>query len=210
MIIPPVWKFDNNVAANFVAHARQHIPNYDLVIDKAVAVCQHLFGPDDAIIDVGCATGETLRRLSQAGFQNLVGVDCSSNMLDHCQAPARLILSDQLPQGPYHAVICNWTLHFIVDKQTYLKSIYQQLVPGGILFLTDKTSKNPLAIEFYHRFKHQQGVSQQEIIDKARSVESIMFIDSPAWYFDVFSDLNFHDVLVADASWCFTTFLAKK
>lgn len=204
------WKFDSTVAADFVDHARKHIPNYDLVIDKAVGVCQKFLDPDDAIIDVGCATGETLRRLRQAGFANLAGVDSSADMLSQCKATANLILSDRLPIGPYKAVICNWTLHFIMDKLAYLKDIHDELEPNGILFLSDKTSKDSVCVDFYHDFKRRQGVSDQEIAAKARRVESVMHIDPPMWYLESLAQIGFKHIHIVDASWCFTTFFCVK
>lgn len=205
-----IWRFDSAVAASFVDHARCHIPNYDLVIDKAVDVCRRLLTPSSAIIDVGCATGETLRRLARAGFGNLRGVDSSPEMLAQCAAPGELILSDSLPPGPYGAVICNWTLHFVADKSAYLRDIYHELEPGGILFLSDKTSKDPTCIDFYHDFKRRQGVSDQEIALKARRLESVMHIDPPTWYLAALSQIGFESVHIVDASWCFTTFYCRK
>lgn len=206
----PVWQFDSAVAADFVGHARCHIPNYDLVIDKAVDVCRKLLDTRSPIIDVGCATGETLKRLARAGFVNLRGVDSSADMLARCAAPGELILSDRLPVGPYGAVICNWTLHFMQHKLAYLRDIYRELEPGGILFLSDKTSKDAECIDFYHDFKRRQGVSDQEISIKARRLESVMHIDPPMWYLASLSQIGFKSIHIADASWCFTTFYCRK
>lgn len=204
------WKFDINVAKTFVDHARQHIPNYDCVIDKTVDVCKYLLDYDDCIVDIGCATGETLRRLFSAGFTNLVGVDSSQEMLDYCSAPANLICSDSFPFGQFDAVTMNWTLHFIQNKKQYLEDIFNSLTPGGFLFLSDKTSKDPLSINFYHRHKSSMGVSDSDILAKARSVESIMYINDPAWYLKTLHDIGFKNTQIIDANWCFTTFLAIK
>jgi tRNA (cmo5U34)-methyltransferase len=204
------WKFDAQVAKTFVAHARQHIPNYDLVIDKSVDLCRHLLPTDAKIIDVGCATGETLRRLHDAGFTNLYGVDSSADMINHAPPIATYVQSETLPPGPYHAVMCNWTLHFVKNKYGYIQDIYKNLEPGGFMLLSEKTSLDPTAIHFYHQFKSQQGVSQQEIDHKARSVESIMFIDRPEWYMKYIKLIGFQNIQVIDASWCFTSFLCRK
>jgi len=204
------WQFDAKVAKTFVDHARQHIPNYDLVIDKSVGLCQHLLSKDSKIIDVGCATGETLRRLHQAGFSNLHGVDSSQAMIDHAPDIATYTCSETLPPNQYHAVLCNWTLHFVKNKYSYIENIYKSLEPGGFLLLTDKTSLDPTAIHFYHEFKSKQGVGQQEIVDKARSVESIMFVDRPEWYMKYIKLIGFRNTQIIDASWCFTSFLCFK
>lgn len=204
------WQFDSSVAKNFVDHARRHIPNYDSVIDKSVAVCQKYLNSDSAVIDVGSATGETLKRLSQAGFANLTGVDSSQAMLDQCSVSAKLICSNQFPQQTFDAVLCNWTLHFMSDKKDYLQQIYNNLSPGGFLILSDKTSLDPDMIDFYHDFKSSAGVSAQEIRAKAHSVRDIMHIDSPQWYLDTLKSVGFCNTQIIDASWCFTTFFSRK
>jgi 2-polyprenyl-3-methyl-5-hydroxy-6-metoxy-1,4-benzoquinol methylase len=69
------WIFDETVSNIYKTHVRQHIPNYDRVIDKSISVCQKLCNKNDSIIDVGCATGETLQRLHDAGFNNFNNVN---------------------------------------------------------------------------------------------------------------------------------------
>jgi tRNA (cmo5U34)-methyltransferase len=205
------WQFDAAVANSFVEHARQHIPNYDLVIDKCVAMAENSLGRFGRIIDVGCATGETLRRLRQAGFLNLTGVEASEAMLNHCDHDiARYIHSDCFPQEQFDAIICNWTLHFVSDKKKYLSDISKSLSTRGFLILSEKTSLDPTAIKFYHQWKHSQGVSWSDIRAKEEAVKGIMYIDSPAWYTDTLQQVGFNNIQIIDASWCFTTFLCTK
>jgi tRNA (cmo5U34)-methyltransferase len=205
------WKFDKDIAKIFVDHARQHIPNYDQVINKCVSVAQDLVAKDSAIVDIGCATGETLRRLHQAGFTNLHGVEASQAMLDHCDLSlAQYYHSDTFPNKKFDAIFCNWTLHFIKDKVSYLSKIHRNLNDGGFMILSDKTSLDPFCIKKYHEWKSSQGVTQQQIQDKAQSVKNIMFIDSPKWYLDTLQQIGFGRVEVIDAHWCFTTFLCNK
>ena len=205
------WKFDRGVAETFVAHARQHIPNYDSVIDKSVEICKYALPTNARIIDVGCATGETLRRLHSAGFTDLHGVDASADMLAYCDPSiAKYYHSEQLPADKFDAVICNWTLHFVKDKVQYLSAIQQSLSPGGFLILSDKTSLDTLPIHFYHELKRQNGVSETAIAEKARSVETVMHIDDAKWYLDTLKSLNFGKTHIIDANWCFTSFLCFK
>ena len=209
------WKFDRQVADNFEDHARKHIPDYDRVIDMCVDVCQQVLTDpaEDRIIEVGSATGETVKRLFGAGFHNLVGVESSSDMLDKIKdVPiAHWVNSTSFPvdQGPYHVVLCNWTLHFIKEKLQYLKDIHAGLHTGGVLILTDKTCNQGLELELYHKFKRRQGVSDQEIAAKAASLEGVMFVDSPTWYTDNLVELGF-DVTVLHQVPCFTTFMCVK
>ena len=217
---PEEWKFSARIAKEFVDHARHHIQGYDRIIKKTVSICKLLLTPFNhqyKIIDVGCATGETIKYLSLAGFHNLVGVDSSIDMLEEAKknkidSISYLVHRDTFPTdlGPYNVVISNWTLHFIKDKQSYLTDIYNSLLPGGILIVTDKTYNDGSALTLYHDFKKTQGLSEKEIHDKHASVQNVMFIDPPEWYLGALKDIGFSDISIIDADYCFTTFLAIK
>jgi SAM-dependent methyltransferase len=210
------WEFNSSVAAQFDRHARQHIPDYARVIAKSVDICKKFIKDSNSarIIDVGCAVGETIKKLHEGGFHNLVGVDSSLDMLNKAKhsTTADWVKSNDFPldQGPYNAVLCNWTLHFIKDKIAYLQDIYTGLLPGGFLVISDKTADSGIDLELYHDFKRQQGVSEKEIAEKAASVANVMFINNANWYVDTLTDLGFESVSIINAAPCFTTFLAKK
>jgi tRNA (cmo5U34)-methyltransferase len=205
------WQFNSSVAATFVDHARQHIPNYDLVIDKCIDLCNYYLKADSRIIDVGCATGETLRRLHGVGFNNLTGVESSPDMLQYCDRNiASLVHSDRFPNKTFDGVLCNWTLHFVKDKEQYLSDIYHNLNKDGLFVLSEKTSLDPVAINFYHQWKHSQGVSWEDIASKESAVKDIMYIDNPNWYIDTLNRVGFRNIQIIDADWCFTTFLCIK
>jgi tRNA (cmo5U34)-methyltransferase len=205
------WQFNEKVAETFVSHAKQHIPNYSQVIDKSIEVCSHYLQPQDKIIDVGCATGETLRRLHRAGFNNLTGVEASHAMLQHCDfSIARILHNDRFPNEKFDGVLCNWTLHFIEDKEMYLVDIHRNMNENGVLVLSEKTSLDPTAIKFYHEWKHRQGVSWEDIQAKEAAVKDVMFINDPKWYIDTLTWVGFKNIQIIDANWCFTTFMAIK
>jgi ubiquinone/menaquinone biosynthesis C-methylase UbiE len=205
------WKFDTTVAKTFVSHARQHIPNYDIVIDKCVSMCEWYLEESSRIVDVGCATGETVRRLYSAGFDNLTGVESSSAMLNHCDHDiARFIHSDRFPNETFDAVLCNWTLHFIEDKETYLIDIHRNMHPDGFLILSEKTSLDPTSINHYHSWKLAQGVTIEEVTAKEAAIKDVMFIRDPKWYLDTLTWIGFKNIQIIDASWCFTTFMCYK
>lgn len=214
------WKFDAQVANEFVDYAKHHIPGYERVVKKSVDLCKTLLTPFNnnyRIIDVGCATGYTLTQLSNAGYHNLVGIDSSQSMLDQAKNDgigniAYLVNQENFPVnlGLFDVVICNWTLHFIKDKQKYLRDIYQSMKPGAFLILTDKTYNDSENLTMYHEFKKTQGVSLREITEKANSLVDVMFIDPPEWYLETLRTINFKKVSIIDADFCFTTFLAFK
>ena len=205
------WQFNKKVAETFVSHAKQHIPNYSQVIYKSIEVCHHYLQPQDKIIDVGCATGETLRRLHRAGFSNLTGVEASHAMLQHCDFNiARILHNNRFPNEKFDGVLCNWTLHFIEDKEMYLADIHRNMNENGVLVLSEKTSLDPTAIKFYHEWKHSRGVSWEDIRAKEAAVKDVMFIKDIKWYIDTLTWIGFKNIQIIDANWCFTTFMAVK
>ena len=205
-----MWTFDNKVAEIFPAHARQHIPNYDKVIQKTLDICAD-YSADSAIVDVGCAVGETLVKLHHSGFTNLYGVDNSQSMLDRCpkNIGAEYILSDNFNIDlKFDVIIINWTLHFIKDKRNYLEQVREQLTPGGTLILSDKTAQDPYALKHYHNIKRHNGVSEAEIVAKHQSLENVMHIENVQWYLTAFEMLGL-TTHIFDADWCFTSFVCK-
>jgi tRNA (cmo5U34)-methyltransferase len=210
------WKFGRGVSEIFDTHARQHIPDYDRVIDLSVDVCKKFITDpaNDRIIDIGCALGETIKRLFINEFHNLVGVDSSQHMFDKVKDThfAYWVLDDKCPgiKEEYSAVLCNWTLHFIQDKQSYLSSVFDAMKQGSFLILTDKTCNEGTELELYHDFKRKQGVSDTEIQAKAESLKNVMFINDESWYVDTLTNLGFTKISVLNKAPCFTTFIAFK
>jgi trans-aconitate methyltransferase len=206
------WQFDDSVANSFSKYAPTHIPKYHEVIEETATIVETLHGLDARIIDVGCATGETLRFLKTRGFKNLYGVDCSEAMTKKIDPSlATLFVSKTFPKIPekFDAVIANWTLHFIHEKEEYLDSILEGLNPGSILILTDKTSLSSIPIKFYHDFKRSMGVSDEEIRAKQESLVGVMRIDPVEWYLNFFKARG-HEAYIFNATFCFTSFLIVK
>ena len=83
--------------------------------------------------------------------------------------------------------------YFIKEKETYIKSIYDNLKPGGFLILTEKTKNSGIELELYHQFKRNQGVSDEEISKKSESLIGKMFINSEFWYFKICKEIGFKE-----------------
>jgi 2-polyprenyl-3-methyl-5-hydroxy-6-metoxy-1,4-benzoquinol methylase len=206
------WEFNKELAPNFVDHAKKHIPDYDKVIDISIDLCKDMYHKHSTIIDVGCASGETLKRLHNQGFSNIYGVDNSQAMLDVCPKDiAKYKLSDTYPTNfpPMDVIICNWTLHFIKDKISYLKSIKENLKVDGTFILSEKTTLDPFMISKYHEFKIQNGVTEEEIKIKEKQLLDVMFINDTEWYINTLKDLGFNKVNVINAHYCFNTFICR-
>jgi len=99
------------------------------------------------ILDYGCGYGRTLAELSDAGYENLFGMDFSEAMLGRCRREvpqSKLIRNDgnalPLKDGSFDAVLLFAVLTCIPDsseQRVLLRAIEQVLRPGGLIYLSD-------------------------------------------------------------------------
>ena len=207
------WKFNEEVATIFDKHARQHIPDYISVLELSMDLCRQRLEISDSILEIGCATGETVKRLKEIGYTDIHAVDYSQAMLDACPKDmATYYCTADYPNTDtkFDMVLCNWTLHFIKDKRSYLEKVYAGMNPGAMLILSEKTNNTGYALEQYHLYKERQGVTQEEIKAKAEALKGVMFPESIESHLARLRDLGFTEVYIASANWCFTTFVAIK
>lgn len=204
-----MWKFDSQTAKIYNTHVKQHIPNYNHIVNKAVACCTDLCDINDKIIDFGSATGYTLDQLYNAGFRNLVGVETSRDMIDVCdKTRAEYFLT--MPNTTASAIIANWALHFNQDKLQLIELFFNSLKTNGFLFLSEKTIQSEYVKSRYYDFKKIQGVSWEEIKIKEQELTGIMYIDSVEWYFKSLKSVGFKNIDVIDASEGFVTMIGFK
>lgn len=208
------WVFDARVAAEFDAIAKTQIPNYETVIDRCVDLARAVF--DDKknarIIDVGSARGRTVARLVMAGFDKTLGVDASPAMVAASAHPERIILSSHFPiaKGPFDMVLANWTLHFINEREAYVRDIYEGLCPGGLFVLSDRMAGSALSYQRYLDFKRQSGVSEAAIQEKEEALKGVLEPRPLPWYLETLERCGFEGMEVIDAAWCFNTLLCRK
>ena len=204
-----MWQFDKEVASRFQHEAESHIPDYRHVINLSINFAKKYIKKSDPIIDVGSALGYTLYEFERAGFNNVIGVESSTDMIEQSLCCDKIINSDTLPINNYQLVTMNWTLHFIKDKIKYLKDIHQNLNTNGMLILTDKTMQSELVKDMYYQFKLDNGVSLDYIKAKEEQLKNIMFVESLDWYI---TNLNtiFSKVEIINSRLGFTTFLCFK
>jgi trans-aconitate methyltransferase len=206
------WIFDRNVADNFDEIATKNIPDYEHVISQCIKILSKLDTKNPRIIDVGCATGNTLSRLYNAGFTHLVGVDSSQAMLDAINLPdVELVLSESFPvyKGPYDVVLANWTLHFIEDRKAYLTKIAEGLSANGVLLLTEKTQSSTITQALYRDFKRANGLTEEEIQLKEQQLNGILTPYCVNWYMDLLFKLGFNQVEIINSKYGFVSFLAQ-
>ncbi|MDH5219059.1 MAG: carboxy-S-adenosyl-L-methionine synthase CmoA, partial [Gammaproteobacteria bacterium] len=114
-------------------------------------------------------------------------------------------------------VVLNFTLQFLPvdDRLTLLKSIYQGMLPGGILVLSEKIcyedeSKQELLTNLHHAFKRAQGYSDLEISQKRSALENVLIPESVPTHLDRLLQAGFEQRHVWFQSFNFISLVAIK
>ncbi len=135
------WRPDTFLA---VMHAE--IADYDGLQGSLVDASRDL--DVRRVLDLGCGSGETARRVLAAHPEaELVGLDASADMLAAAASgidPAattwlRQRLEDPLPDGPYDLVVSALAVHHLPGpaKAALFGRVAQVLAPGGRFVLAD-------------------------------------------------------------------------
>ena len=101
---------------------------------------------DARILDLCCGTGDQLKKLSDAGFSNLTGVDISSDMLKVARKGNKIrnllecdVQHTGLPGASFDIIIISLAVHEKTARMqsNLLAEAQRLLAPGGQLILVD-------------------------------------------------------------------------
>ncbi len=196
--VVPSFEFNEQVAYVFDDMIKRSVPLYLESIKRQAQLAFNFFQTNTRIYDLGCSHGNLgmiICELFKDKSFHMVGVDSSLPMLVKYKKrllgtthnnPTKVSLICGLAEDTIisnaSVVIVNLTLQFIApDKRnSFIQNIYNGLVSGGILILTEKlTHKDPIISEvqqkYYEQFKRENGYSDLEINQKREALEDVLF-----------------------------------
>lgn len=193
------FKFDESVARVFPDMIQRSVPGYATII-SAIGMLANRFGQADShCYDLGCSLGAAalaMRSTVQADRCKIIAVDNSPAMIARLQETLAtndqsidVICADirEIEIVCASIVVLNFTLQFIPpsDRQNLLNTIYQGLLPGGALILSEKLAfddprQQQLQMDMHHDFKRLQGYSDLEISQKRSALENVLLPESLA------------------------------
>ena len=227
---PKPFVFDERVVQVFDNMVSRSVPLYREVLVCAAQWAIAYYQPQTRIIDVGCSTGTFLELLGRSLLEpaQLVGIDNSAPMLE--KAREKLAHLEQLHQVEFlcapaeqcsfaesSVVIMNYTLQFLAlnQRQKLLQKIYEGLVPGGLLFLSEKVvSPYPQFQEMitrqYELFKARNGYAETEIERKKEALENVLVPLSEQQQVQMLNEVGFKQVDALIKLHHFVSFVALK
>ena len=117
-------------------------------------------GPNEKVLDIGCSTGRLSKVISErvGNGGKVIGVDPDEERIKialkakGCNNIHFMVESDQtFPKDKYDAIVSTDVFHWIKDKESLFKRIYDNLKPGGKLGFTtfDGNGSPDLLIEIF-------------------------------------------------------------
>jgi tRNA (cmo5U34)-methyltransferase len=188
------FKFDDKVVDVFPDMIQRSVPGYSTIISAIGLLAARFARADSHCYDLGCSLGAAtvaMRREITAPNCRIVAVDNSPAMIERLQhnlAAAAWVDVDvqcadirEVHIENASVVVLNFTLQFIppADRAGLLARIYQALLPGGILILSEKLAfddgrQQQLQADMHHLFKKAQGYSELEVSQKRAALENVL------------------------------------
>lgn len=194
------FAFNEQVVEVFPDMIKRSVPGYEKIIETIGILTKKCAIGNSNLYDLGCSLGAATmamrRGLSHTRHCNIIAIDNSQAMINRCQQniaaykseiPVTLICDDicNIKIENASVVVLNFTLQFLTPEKrlSLLTNIYNGLLPGGVLVLSEKfVFDDPichqLLIDLHLDFKRNQGYSELEISQKRSSLENILIADT--------------------------------
>lgn len=192
------FRFDERVAEVFPDMLRRSIPGYQTSLNMIELFASRLAQTGSRMYDLGSSLGAAALALQKGADRKcrIVAIDNSPAMI---RKSAKLLKATGA--GPDIHLVCadirdikieqaslvilNYTLQFLspTDRDRLMVNIYQGLLPGGGLLLSeklkfDKETEQDFQTDWYYAFKEYNGYSQLEISQKRSALENVLIPDT--------------------------------
>jgi tRNA (cmo5U34)-methyltransferase len=193
------FQFDQRVAGVFNDMIRRSVPGYAQIINTIGDFANRFVTPQSNIYDLGSSLGSatlSIRRQIEGRGCQIYAVDNSQSMIERCTENLAAYVSDihvnllcadirDIDIQNASMVVLNFTLQFLPthDRDALIKRIYDGMLPGGILVISEKlffedNQIQQLLDEQHLDFKRANGYSELEISQKRSALENVMRPDS--------------------------------
>lgn len=225
------FKFDQAVVDVFPDMIQRSVPGYQAIISAIGLLAGRFAQKNSVCYDLGCSLGAAtfaMRDQISAADCKIIAVDNSKAMIEQLETQLKqegstirvdVLCADIRDVVIENAsvVILNFTLQFIPikDRFIFLEKIYQGLLPGGILVLSEKLKfedvrQQELQTDLHHVFKKSQGYSDLEISQKRSALENVLLAETFATHQQRLGNAGFSSVEIWFQYFNFSSMIALK
>ena len=224
------FSFNQEVTEVFEDMIDRSVPGYNTTLRIIQQQAKNHYIDGSNVYDLGCSLGASTSSLLNAlnGRSQVIAIDNSDSMIRSCRERfGRSIQAEQvkfLKEDISHSeivnasiVVINFVLQFlsIKERAELIQKIYQGLVPGGILILSEKVhfdSKKRTAeiSNIHHFFKATNGYSKLEISSKRDSLEGVLVTETESRHIYRAKELGFKNSTKLMSNLNFLTYKFQK
>lgn len=193
------FRFDDSVAQVFPDMLQRSIPGYAASLEAIGSLAARYVQDGTRCYDLGCSLGAAtlaMRQGIRANNCRIVAVDNAPAMIERCrialshddamatrQTAVDVVQTDirDVEIANASMVVLNYTLQFIdrSDRDTLIQRIYNGLIDGGVLVLSEKvidedTRMEDLLVGLHHEHKRRNDYSALEISRKRTALENVL------------------------------------
>jgi tRNA (cmo5U34)-methyltransferase len=225
------FEFNEEVTRVFPDMINRSVPGYEDILKGIGLLTKSWVQPRTNCYDLGASLGaatlEMRRNILVPGVK-IIAIDSSKPMVLRCrehiaQDTSRTVVEvcqQDLLRTPIEnasVVVLNFTLQFVDprNRPTLLRNIYQGLVPGGILILSEKIQfpdswEQGFLTNVHHSFKRKNGYSDLEIARKRQALENVLIPWTKEEYQVALTNAGFHQTSQWYQFFQFVSFVAQK
>ena len=209
------FEFNQRVVEVFPDMIERSVPGYPLTISMIGVMADEYVQERTNVYDLGCSLGGVSLAIQQ-GLKNkqcnIIAVDNSKAMIDTCvetipneDQNIEFRLQNVLDTEISHAsvVVMNFTLQFIPleSRKSLIKRIYDGLLPGGILILSEKVMfdneiENETMNHLHHHMKELNGYDKLEIASKREALDDVLIPESIETHINRVNDSGFDNAFI--------------
>jgi len=232
-LIKDTWRFNDSVAENFDVHVRQSIPHYNELQNYLVQLSEWYLKDGTNIYDLGCSTGETIKKINKLKIStkfSIIGVDNSKKMLKLAEKKLLSIKKRDISVSLQHEDLTKiknfkksnlfysillFPFFSFKERTSLLKKIYNSLEHGGALISVEKIRSSSSQFEdilnqLYFDFKLKQKLNEKDILAKAKSLRSSMYLLDEKRLFKTIKNAGFKEYEIFFKCFNFIGYIAIK
>lgn len=224
------FEFDEQVVRVFPDMIQRSVPGYASILTMTAELAERYAQPATNVYDLGCSLGAAallLRKRIPATcvvhaidssaamvrrLRTLVAADDGWATIQVCEADLRSIAVEQASFA-----VLNFTLQFVSphERPATLQNVYNGLVPGGALVLSEKVrfddaGRQTLMTDLHHAFKRANGYSELEIAQKRTALEDTLIAETIETHLQRLDEVGFSQALLWFQCFQFVSILAIK
>lgn len=222
------WSFGGSVPEKFDSHVSRSVPQYRQGHEIIVSLSDFFIRPGSTVYELGCSTAELIKQIAEANSDrnvSFIGLEVEPAMVEAAKQKTADLPGVEIREAdilevelePADLIVSYYTIQFVQPRvrQLLFDKIYNSLNWGGGFLLFEKVRASDARFQdmmssLYVDFKLQQGFSEQEIVNKSRSLKGVLEPFSTQGNIDLMRRAGFVDIMTVFKHLCFEGFLAIK